>query len=180
MYIDNLCKFGGMADIDPGALGSDLLGVAARLSRWATSQAQLPVPSAQARLLALIEAIGPAKNAELAAADHCSQPTMTIQLQKLAGLELIRRVPHPGDSRATLVSLTRKGAAALDRTRRARQAAIAPHLAALSTAERTRLAAAVEVLRGITDRLPNRSDTAPNPEAADTDHAETDPKKDAP
>lgn len=153
-----------MADIDPGALGSELLSVVARLNRWANSQAQLPVPYAQARLLAMIQMIGPAKISDLAAADHCSQPTMTAQLQKLAGLGLVRREPHPVDSRATLVSLTQQGTTALDRTRAARRVVIAPHLASLSAAERVRLAGAVEVLRGVTDRLPNR----PSPESTKT------------
>ncbi|MGB9305128.1 MAG: MarR family transcriptional regulator, partial [Mycobacterium sp.] len=56
-------------------LGADLLGVVARLNRLATQRIQMPLPSAQARLLATIEAQGEARIGDLAAVDHCSQPT---------------------------------------------------------------------------------------------------------
>ncbi|ETW21510.1 MarR family transcripitonal regulator, partial [Mycobacterium gastri 'Wayne'] len=70
-------------------LGADLLGVVARLNRLATQRIQMPLPSAQARLLATIEAKGEARIGDLAAVDHCSQPTMTTQVRRLeeAGLE---------------------------------------------------------------------------------------------
>lgn len=43
----------------PG-LGADLLAVVARLNRLATQRIQMPLPAAQARLLATIEAQGEA------------------------------------------------------------------------------------------------------------------------
>lgn len=63
-------------------LGADLLAVVARLNRLATQRIQMPLPSAQARLLATIEAQGEARIGDLAAVDHCSQPTMTTQVRR--------------------------------------------------------------------------------------------------
>jgi hypothetical protein len=67
-------------------LGNSVLRSAARLTRWASRHASFDVPMAQARLLALVEELGPARTSALAAADHCSQPTMSTQLQRLEAL----------------------------------------------------------------------------------------------
>ena len=80
---------GDAANTEPGqGLGADLLAVVARLNRLATQRIQMPLPAAQARLLATIEAQGEARIGDLAAVDHCSQPTMTTQVRRLeeAGL----------------------------------------------------------------------------------------------
>lgn len=63
-------------------LGADLLAVVARLNRLATQRIQMPLPAAQARLLATIEVHGEARIGDLAAVDHCSQPTMTTQVRR--------------------------------------------------------------------------------------------------
>jgi thioredoxin-like negative regulator of GroEL len=44
-------------------LGNELLRAAARLTRWATRHASFDVPFAQARLLALLDELGPARPA---------------------------------------------------------------------------------------------------------------------
>lgn len=144
---------------DPGVLGADLLAVVARLNRWATSQARLQIPFAQARLLSLIDLLGPARISDLAAADHCSQPTMTAQLHRLAGAGWVQRTPDPQDARATFIDLTESGARALEEIRQARREVIAPQIAALPAADRGRLAAAVTVLRDLADELPNNPNT---------------------
>lgn len=126
----------------------------ARLNRWATSQARLQIPFAQARLLSLIDLLGPARISDLAAADHCSQPTMTAQLHRVAEAGWLQRTPDPHDARATLIDLTERGARALDEIRKARREVIAPQIAALPAADRARLAAAVSVLRDLTDGWP--------------------------
>lgn len=76
----------------PG-LGADLLAVVARLNRLATQRIQMPLPAAQARLLATIEAQGEARIGDLAAVDHCSQPTMTTQVRRLEDAGLVTRPP---------------------------------------------------------------------------------------
>ncbi|MGI8418196.1 MAG: MarR family winged helix-turn-helix transcriptional regulator [Nakamurella sp.] len=135
-------------------LGADLLAVVARLNRWATSRAALGVPFAQARLIGMIDLLGPARVSELAAADHCSQPTMTNQLHRLAAAGLVTRTSDPQDARAVLISLTDNGSAALLAARRARGAAIEPYVDSLSAADTRRLSSAVTALRTLMDELP--------------------------
>ena len=90
-------------------VANDLLRAAARLSRWASRLASFDVPFAQARLLALLDELGPARVSVLAEADHCSQPTMTTALQRLESSGWAQRAPDPSDARASLLSLTPAG-----------------------------------------------------------------------
>lgn len=143
-----------MSELESSDLGADLLAVVARLNRWATSRTVLPVPFAQARLIAMIDLLGPARVSDLAAADHCSQPTMTNQLHRLAGPGLVTRTPDPKDSRAVLISLTDKGLQVLHAARQARGAAIEPFVDSLSVARKRRLSGTVIALRELMDQLP--------------------------
>jgi DNA-binding MarR family transcriptional regulator len=127
-------------------LGADLLAVVARLNRLATQRVQLPLPGAQARLLAIIEGLGEARISELAEMDHCSQPTMTTQVRRLEDAGLVTRAADPRDARAVLIGITEKGAQTLARVRRDRAAAIDPQLARLDADDRRALADAVDVL----------------------------------
>lgn len=127
-------------------LGADLLGVVARLNRLATQRIQMPLPSAQARLLATIEAQGEARIGDLAAVDHCSQPTMTTQVRRLEDAGLVSRTTDPGDARAVRIRITPEGIHTLNAVRVDRAAAIEPQLARLEPTERQILADAVEVL----------------------------------
>jgi DNA-binding MarR family transcriptional regulator len=128
-------------------LGSELLSVVARLNRLATQRAGLDVPYAQVRLLAQVEEQGPARISALAAADHCSQPTMTTQVQRLEAEGWVTREADPADARAVLVTITEAGADALRDARARRAEVVAPHLAALTTDEQDTLTDAVEILR---------------------------------
>ncbi|ORA83268.1 MarR family winged helix-turn-helix transcriptional regulator [Mycobacterium malmoense] len=130
----------------PG-LGADLLAVVARLNRLASQRIQMPLPAAQARLLASIEAHGEARIGDLAAVDHCSQPTMTTQVRRLADAGLVSRSVDPGDARAVRVRITAKGVRTLNAVRADRAAVIEPQLARLEAADRQVLKEAVEVLR---------------------------------
>lgn len=115
--------------------GSRLLSAVARLNRWATRQAVFDTPPAQARLLALISEVGPARIGELAVADHSSQPTMTIQVQRLEAAGFVQRRSDPSDARVALIEITPAGSAALEEVRRARRVALAPALDELSDDE---------------------------------------------
>ena len=130
----------------PG-LGADLLAVVARLNRLATQRIQMPLPPAQARLLATIEAQGEARIGDLAAVDHCSQPTMTTQVRRLEDAGLVTRTVDPGDGRAVRIRITDQGIRTLNAVRADRAAAIEPQLALLEPADRLVLKEAVEVLR---------------------------------
>jgi DNA-binding MarR family transcriptional regulator len=131
----------------PPGLGADLLAVVARINRLATQRIQMPLPAAQARLLATIEAHGEARIGDLAAVDHCSQPTMTTQVRRLEDAGLVTRTVDPGDARAVRIRITDEGMRTLTKVRTDRAAAIEPQLALLPPADRQVLADAVKVLR---------------------------------
>ncbi|MGV0875174.1 MarR family winged helix-turn-helix transcriptional regulator [Mycolicibacterium sp. XJ879] len=128
-------------------LGADLLAVVARINRLATQRARMPLGYAQARLLSTIEDRGEARISDLAALDHCSQPTMTTQVRRLEDAGLVSRTVDPEDGRAVLIRITPKGVQTLHRVRVHRGAAIDPYLERLDAADRQTLADAVVVLR---------------------------------
>jgi DNA-binding MarR family transcriptional regulator len=134
----------------PG-LGADLLAVVARLNRYATQRVQMSLPAAQARLLATIEAHGEARICDLAAVDHCSQPTMTTQVRRLEDAGLVTRTVDPGDARAVRIRITPEGVRTLNRVRVDRALVIEPQLDRLPQADRQTLTEAVRVLRRLLD-----------------------------
>ena len=139
------------------SLGAELLSVVARLNRLATQRVQLPIPGAQARLLSTIEDLREARISELAAVDHCSQPTMTTQVRRLEDAGLTTRTVDPDDARAVLVRITDKGVQTLAQVRQDRAAAIDPELERLAPEGRQALADAVAVLRRfLADTAPTR------------------------
>jgi DNA-binding MarR family transcriptional regulator len=148
------------AVIDRDELGNSVLRSAARLTRWASRNASFDVPMAQARLLALVEELQPARISALAAADHSSQPTMSTQVQRLEAEGWTERVPDPDDARASLVSLTAAGSAAIHRARRARLEALSPAFEQLDDDAIARLEIAVAALD---DLLARAASSAPNP-----------------
>jgi DNA-binding MarR family transcriptional regulator len=133
-------------------LGNSVLRSAARLTRWASRNASFDVPMAQARLLALIEELGSSRVSALAAADHCSQPTMSTQLQRLEAEGWAERVVDPADARASLISLTPAGRAAIARARQARLEALSPAFHGLDAAALVRLQVAVDALDDLLER----------------------------
>src|SRR6202044_3999846 len=98
-------------------LGADLLAVVARLNRLATQRIQMPLPAAQARLLATIDAHGEARIGALAAVDHCSQQTMTTQVRRLEDAGLVARTVDPADARAVRIRITDEGMRTLNAVR---------------------------------------------------------------
>src|SRR5271165_6563985 len=126
------------------SLGGDLLGVVARLNRLATQRTRLPLPWAQVRLLSTIEDQGAARISDLAALDHCAQPTMTMQVRRLEDAGMVTRTTDPDDGRAVLIRITAKGVETLARARD----------------DRATLAAAVGVMQRLLDNAaaaPRRS-----------------------
>ncbi len=150
--IVSLCNLGQVTRPDTtAALGADLLAVVARINRLANQRIELPLPFAQARLLSTIEDQGQTRISDLAALDHCSQPTMTTQVRRLAHAGLVARAEDPGDARAVLIAITEEGRQILSRVRADRSAAINPYLEHLDDADRTALVDAIRVLRGLLD-----------------------------
>lgn len=130
-------------------LGSDLLSVVARINRLANQRLRMPVPFAQARLLSTIEDKGEARISDLAALDHCSQPTMTTQVRRLEDAGMVTRTADPNDARAVLIRITPDGVAALRQARADRGAAVDPYLEQMSDADRECLARAVVIMKRI-------------------------------
>ncbi|MEE9243619.1 MAG: MarR family transcriptional regulator [Mycobacterium sp.] len=147
-------------------LGGDLLSVVARINRLANQRVRMPIPFAQARLLSTIEDQGEARISDLAALDHCSQPTMTTQVRRLEAAGMVARTPDPRDARAVLIRITPAGVAALRQARLDRGAAIDPYLERLNHAQQECLAEAVLVLRQlVTDAAaptPTRENLVPH------------------
>ena len=137
------------ADPDPAIidLGADLWGVVTRLNRLAPQRIRLPVPWAQARLLATIEHHGETRISNLAALDHCSPPTITTHVARLEAVGLVTRTVDPADARAVLIRITPEGQRMLSRVRADRAAAINPQLVVLDPEDRQALATGLDVLR---------------------------------
>lgn len=121
----------------------------ARLNRLATQRVKLELPYAQARLLSTIEDQVAARISDLAAFDHCSQPTMTTQVRRLEEAGMVSRITDPADARAVLISITARGRDVLARVRTDRGAVIDPYLDRLDDGDRQTLTAAVRVMRAI-------------------------------
>jgi DNA-binding MarR family transcriptional regulator len=132
-------------------LGDELLGLVARLNRWATRQARLEAPPAQVRLLAQIHELGPVRIGDLATADHTSQPTMTTQVRRLEEHGWAKRSADPEDARASLITITALGSEILAGARRSRAEALRPVIDALTPYDRDRLRDAVDVLTAVVD-----------------------------
>jgi len=130
-------------------LAADLLSVVARLNRLANQRVRLPLPVAQARLLSTIEDQGMARISDLAALDHCSQPTMTTQVRRLEDAGLVSRSADPNDARAVLIRITPAGVTTLAQVRADRGGTVDPLLAQLSGADRDTLVSAVGILRNL-------------------------------
>lgn len=134
---------------------ADLLGVVARLNRLATQRVRMPLPWAQARLLSTIDDRGQARISDLAALDHCSQPTMTTQVRRLEDAGLVSRASDPGDARAVLIQITDKGRRTLAQVRADRARVLEPALARLDAADRDVLAQAVTAMRRLLETAQN-------------------------
>ncbi|WP_423488348.1 MarR family winged helix-turn-helix transcriptional regulator [Mycobacteroides sp. PCS013] len=145
-------------------LTADVLTVIARLNRWVSSQAELPVPTGQARLLALVGEMEDARISDLAQADHCSQPTMTVQLKRLQDVGYVERRVDPTDKRAQRIKLTTAGRDALVAMRAERQSVLDPWLSTLPPDEQRTLAEAARILEGLTRRMAAQAGRSPGPD----------------
>src|SRR5690625_177418 len=127
-------------------LGEELLGLIGRLNRWSSHHADTRLPLQQARLLSWIEEKGAARISELARADNCTQPAMTIQVKRLEAAGLVQRAHDPDDARAVLISLSAAGRGLLSEVRCARAQAVAPVITRLDDDARQQLRSALDSL----------------------------------
>ncbi len=127
-------------------LSSDLVVYAARLVRAVRRANELP---AGFRVLSLLDEHGPLGITALAAADRCSQPTMSGAVSTLVGRGWVDKQPNPADARGSVVTLTDSGRNELDRVRRNNGELVASRLAAHPEHSVEDLATAVAVLRDV-------------------------------
>lgn len=102
--------------------------------------------------LASVDAAGPLRLGDLAAAEGTSPSRITRLVAELQRRGLLDRAPDPADRRSVVVQLSAGGRDLLRRLRAERTAVLGRQLAELDPADLSRLAAAVPVLETIASR----------------------------
>ena len=134
---------------DLETLSGDLVTYAARLVRAVRRAVEHPTG---VRVLSLLDEHGPLGISALAAADRCSQPTMSGTVASLVDAGLVTKAANPDDARGSLVALTDAGRAELARVRQANGHEVAERLTR-STCSTEDLQTAIAVLRSALDPL---------------------------
>jgi DNA-binding MarR family transcriptional regulator len=129
------------------SLSNDVVVLCARLVRD-VRRSSGDLPAASTRLMSLLDELGPTTVSALAAADRCSQPTMTGLVNGLSEKGWLVREPHPDDARSTIVSMTEEGSEVLGAVRRRNAALVADRIARSGRSEEE-LATTVAVLSDI-------------------------------
>lgn len=116
------------------------------LARIAAQQANNDAPSAQWRVLNILERESGLRVGTLAAAARTTQPGMTRLLGDLERAGSVTRTADVADSRATVVHITDVGLDALQRWRDEFRITLAPHFDDLDVVDWATLARAAEIL----------------------------------
>jgi DNA-binding MarR family transcriptional regulator len=132
---------------DLHTLGTDLIATAGRVIRWTPKDRVLTVSLPAAHLLARLQDNGPARISDLAAAERCSQPTVTNHIKRLETLGLVTRTPDARDARAWMISVTDEGGRQLSQMRNALGSNVEPYLASLSKRDRKAIRDGIEATR---------------------------------
>lgn len=109
----------------------------------------------QVLLLRRLQHLGESTLSDLAARMRMSPPAVSQMIDRLFTLELLSRVEADQDRRRKNVSVTKKGAALLDKVRRARAAEYAAGVSGLTPSVRSDL---LGVLRRALQELPHETD----------------------
>lgn len=125
-----------------------LLGAHA-LTRIASLETRNEAPAAQWRTLALLRDHGPQRLGDLATLSRVTQPGMTRLTTQMVDAGLISRAADPTDSRASILSLTDAGAAALDEWLTLLADTLAPRFAHLDDEDRATLRRAADILAAV-------------------------------
>lgn len=128
-------------------LAAALVTHAARLGRAVSRAATPDVPAATLRLLSLLDELGSVGVSQLAAADRCSQPTMSAAVQHLTERGWATKRANPHDARSALVDLTDTGRDVLHDARRRIGRDVAGRLAADPCHSEEDVAAALTLLQ---------------------------------
>lgn len=139
---------------DPTAMASRLRLSATRLARQLRQNASTGLTPTQLSALASVDRRGPLPLRELAEHERVAPPTITAVVGKLEAAGLLRRTTSTRDRRSSLVAITDEGRALLDENRLRRDAWLAVRIEALPATQRTRLAAALDVLDALIEDEP--------------------------
>ncbi len=96
---------------------------------------------------------GPRRITELATEERVTQPAITLLVNRLEERGWVKRFPDPSDGRAVLVSLTPVGEEVFEQLRAEYRALLHEEMATLDDSEVETLAAAVEILDRLIERL---------------------------
>lgn len=121
------------------------------LARIAAQKAQNEAPSAQWRVLSILNREGGLRVGALAVAARTTQPGMTRLIGDLERAELVTRSPDPEDSRATVVSITPEGISAFYDWQQEFRVTLAPHFGDLDDSDWAALTRAAEILAAHSD-----------------------------
>ncbi len=129
------------------------------LARIAAQDAGNEAPSAQWRVLSILENSAPVRIGDLARAARTTQPGTTRLVGELERTGLVARASDPQDSRATLVTITARGRQALEDWRVELRTTLAPRFADVSDDDWLALERAADLLRTHSTERPTTGDS---------------------
>ena len=133
----------------------------ARVSRRLRRHELAGLTPTQLSALATVDAAGPLRLGDLAAAEQIAPSTLTRLVTALEELGYVERCAVPGDARSSTLTITTCGHEALERIRRETTVVLADSLRTLSADQLTALAAALPALERLSDAdPPDRRDPA--------------------
>lgn len=121
-----------------------------RLHRALRRESHVDLTPSQMSALATINRLGPLTLGALAEQEGVAPPSITKILAVLEDDGFVTRSLDPADRRVSYVSATRKGVELVEESRRRKTAWLTDRLRQLSSDERKRLAAALDVLEELT------------------------------
>ena len=116
------------------------------LTRVASLETRNEAPAAQWRTLSLLREHGPQRIGDLAVLSRVTQPGMTRLVAQMADAGLLERGHDEHDSRATVVTVTPAGLAALDEWIQVLGAALAPRFSDLDADDWAAIRRAADVV----------------------------------
>jgi DNA-binding MarR family transcriptional regulator len=131
---------------------AQLIAATNRLTRAAAQQTSEPRNSTSYRILGALRQFGPSRIGEIAAHERISQPGATKAVTALELDGLVARESDPDDLRASRITITDAGNAAVDAWLEQLARVVVPRFGALTDTDRAAIARTVQLLEAsITD-----------------------------
>jgi DNA-binding MarR family transcriptional regulator len=131
---------------EDAALITQLISTTHRVTRMAAALTGEPRNSAHYRTLGLLRQFGPSRIGEIAAYERISQPGATKIVTALEAEGFVARENDPGDGRASVISITPAGIAAVEAWTDQISAVLVPRFGTFSDEDRTAIARTVTLL----------------------------------